>query len=199
MSATLLGPAPVATSPAGTARAASATPTRSLVQLMHETQTLHSAGRADDAVSAYRDWINGGTQPMRHVACFNLGTLLGSLGRSGEAEAAYRQALAIHADFPHARLNLGHLLERGGDHEAALAEWRAVLAGTGAKDLRVHAFNNLGRLLETLRRFPEAEHCLAESLKLDAEQPHVVQHYVHLRQKQCKWPAWQGVGELTPN
>jgi predicted O-linked N-acetylglucosamine transferase (SPINDLY family) len=27
----------------------------------------------------------------------------------------------------------------------------------------------------------------------------VVQHYVHLRQKQCAWPAWQPLGTLTPN
>jgi len=27
----------------------------------------------------------------------------------------------------------------------------------------------------------------------------VLQHYVHIRQKQCEWPVYQAVGEVTPN
>ncbi len=172
---------------------------RTLVDLMKDAQQLQDAGRADAAAVLYRAWIDAGEQPLRQVACFNLGALLGGLGRHDEAEAAYRQALALHPDFAHARLNLGHLFERRGDHEAALAQWRAVIAGSGAADVRVHALNNLGRLLETLRRYPEAEAALVQSLELDAEQPNVVQHYVHLRQKQCRWPAWQAVSKLTPH
>jgi len=61
----------------------------------------------------------------------------------------------------------------------------------------VHAINNQGRLLETLRRYPEAEACLVQSLGWQPRQPDVVQHYVHLRQKQCKWPTHQTVGEVT--
>jgi predicted O-linked N-acetylglucosamine transferase (SPINDLY family) len=136
---------------------------------------------------------------MRHVACFNLGTLLGALNRVEAADAAYRQALALQPEFPHARLNLGHLLERRGEHEAAMAQWRAVLAAAAPQELKVHAWNNLGRLLETLRRYPEAEAALRESLQLDAAQSGVIQHYVHLRQKQCAWPIYQPVGEVTPN
>lgn len=174
-------------------------PVRTLVDLVQEAQRLQQLGQVDQAVALYRDWIAEGEQAMRHVACFNLGTLLGNLGRHDEAEAAYRQALALSADFPHARLNLGHLAERQGRHEAALAEWRAVIDGQGSRELKVHAWNNTGRLLETLRRFPEAEAALTQSLLLDPAQPSVVQHYVHLRQKQCAWPAWQPVGELTEN
>jgi predicted O-linked N-acetylglucosamine transferase (SPINDLY family) len=136
---------------------------------------------------------------MRHVACFNLGTTLGALNRSAEAEAAYRQAVALQPNFPHARLNLGHLLERAGRPDTAMAQWRAVIDSGAATELRVHAWNNLGRLLETLRRYPEAEAALRESLLLDPVQPSVVQHYVHLRQKQCAWPVYQPVGEVGPN
>jgi predicted O-linked N-acetylglucosamine transferase (SPINDLY family) len=172
---------------------------RTLVELVHDAQQLQQAGQAEDAVALYRDWIAQGDVAMRHVACFNLGTLLGSLQRPAEAEVAYRQALALQPDFPHARLNLGHLFERQGRHELALAEWRAVIDSHAARDLKLHAWNNSGRLLETLRRYPEAEAALRESLLLDPAQPNVVQHYVHLRQKQCAWPAWQPVGELTSN
>ena len=171
----------------------------SLAELVTEAQRLQQAGLTDAAVDLYRQWIESGPEAMRHVACFNLGTLLGALSRTDEAEAAYRQAVALQPNFPHARLNLGHLLERGGQPDNALVQWRAVIDAGAAPDLRVHAWNNLGRLLETLRRYPEAEAALRESLLLDPNQPSVVQHYVHLRQKQCAWPVYQPVGEVGPN
>jgi len=171
----------------------------SLAELVTEAQRLQQAGQTDAAVALYRQWIDTGPEGMRHVACFNLGTLLGALNRTAEAEVAYRQAVALQPNFPHARLNLGHLLERAGNTEHALDQWRAVIAAGAAEDLRAHAWNNLGRLLETLRRYPEAEAALRESLLLDPNQPSVVQHYVHLRQKQCAWPVYQPVGEVGPN
>ncbi|MEK8048919.1 tetratricopeptide repeat protein [Ideonella sp. DXS22W] len=176
-----------------------AVPPRTLVELVHEAQRLQSAGDMAAAVQVYRDWIDTAPQAMVHVACFNLGTLLGAMNRADEAEAAYLRAIALQPDFPHARLNLGHLLERRGDTDGALAQWQAVLDGAAQADLRVHALNNRGRLLEQLRRYPEAEAELKRSLELNADQPNVVQHYVHLRQKQCEWPAWEPVGEVGPN
>ncbi len=171
----------------------------SLADLVNEAQRLQGAGQVDAAVALYRQWLQDGPPALRHVAWFNLGTLLGVLQRPAEAEAAYRAAIAQQPDFPHARLNLGHLLERAARHEPALAEWRAVIAARPAADLQVHAWNNIGRLLEQLRRYPEAEAALRESLQLDPNQPSVVQHYVHLRQKQCAWPIYQPVGEVGPN
>ncbi len=174
-------------------------PILSLPDLVNEAQRLQTSGHTDAAVALYQRWLIDGPAPMRHVASFNLGTLLGALQRTTEAEAAYRQAIALQPDFPHARLNLGHLLERAGQHDAALAEWRAVVQAKPAAELQVHAWNNIGRLLEQLRRYPEAEAALCESLRLEPEQPNVVQHYVHLRQKQCAWPVYQPVGEVGPN
>ena len=171
----------------------------SLAELVTEAQRLQQAGQAEAAVALYRDFIVEGPPAMRHVACFNLGTSLGAMNRSAEAEAAYRQAVALQPNFPHARLNLGHQLERSGRHDAAMAQWRAVIDSAAAADMQVHAWNNLGRLLETLRRYPEAEAALRASLLLDPTQPNVVQHYVHLRQKQCAWPVYQPVGEVGPN
>ena len=173
-----------------------------LAELVNEAQRLQQAGQTGAAVALYQDWLDHGplnTRHLCHIANFNLGTLLGVLNRAAEAEAAYRQALALQADFPHARLNLGHLLERAGQSEEALTQWRAVIAGNAPLELRVHAWNNLGRYLESLRRYPEAEAALRESLQLDAQQGSVIQHYVHLRQKQCAWPVYQTVGATTPN
>ena len=184
---------------APTANSRAAQPPMSLGDLVGQAGRLQQAGDVAAAIALYQDWIPTGPAGQRHVACFNLGTLLGLLNRSDEAEAAYRQAVALSPEFPHARLNLGHLLERKGAHDDALAEWRAVLDHTRERELRVHAYNNLGRLLEILRRYPEAEAALRESLLLDPEQANVTQHYVHLRQKQCAWPVYAPVGALTPN
>ena len=171
-----------------------------LAELVTEAQRLQQAGQAEAAVALYRGWLDGGAPAgMRHVALFNLGTLLGALGRSAEAEAAYREAVALQPGFAHARLNLGHLLERAGRTAEALDQWQAVLDAHAAPELQVHAWNNRGRLLEQLRRYPEAEAALRQSLLIDPEQPSVVQHYVHLRQKQCAWPVYEPVGEVGPN
>ena len=148
-------------------------PVLSLPELVNEAQRLQSQGRSDAAVALYQQWLVDGPPGLRHVAWFNLGTLLSPLQRATEAEAAYRAAIALQPDFPHARLNLGHLLERSGQHDAAMAEWHAVVAARPAADLQVHAWNNIGRLLEQLRRYPEAEAALRESLQLDPSQPSV--------------------------
>ena len=60
----------------------------SLAELVTEAQRLQQAGQADAAVALYRDFIAAGAPTMRHVACFNLGTTLGAMNRSAEAEAA---------------------------------------------------------------------------------------------------------------
>ena len=87
------------------------------------------------------------------------------------------------------------------ENEGALALWRAVHDADPAAetDLRLHALNNSARLLETQRRYPEAEALMRRSLELKAAQPDVIQHYLHIRQKQCAWPHDLAVGEVRPN
>jgi predicted O-linked N-acetylglucosamine transferase (SPINDLY family) len=175
-----------------------------LEAVMDRAQQLQGAGDTDAAARLYETWIAGTRSALRHVAGFNMGTMLSAGGRDEAAEAAYRQALSFQPGFPPARLNLGHLLERKGDHEGALAEWRQVIEDTEAVsratfDYRIHAINNSARLLETLKRLPESEALMRRSLTLKASQFDVIQHYVHIRQKQCEWPLYEPIGEVTPN
>jgi predicted O-linked N-acetylglucosamine transferase (SPINDLY family) len=175
-----------------------------LEAVMDRAQQLQQSGDTEAAARLYEVWIAHSRSALRHVAGFNMGTMLSASGRDDAAEAAYRQALAFQPGFPPARLNLGHLLERRGDNEGALAEWRQVIEDTEAVnratfDYRVHAINNSARLLETLKRLPEAEALMRRSLTLKAAQFDVIQHYVHIRQKQCEWPLYAPVGEVTPN
>ncbi|MFY9513475.1 MAG: acetylglucosamine transferase [Rubrivivax sp.] len=170
-----------------------------LPAVMDRASTLQGAGQAAAAADLYARWIDGSQAPGRHIACFNHGTLLSSLQRDDEAEQAYLRALALVPRFPPALLNLGHLLERRGDRDGAVARWQQALDNADTLEHQLHALNNSARLLETMRRFPEAEALMRRSLELKAGQFDVIQHYVHLRQKQCAWPLYETVGEVTPN
>ncbi len=173
----------------------------SLQDVMQQAQALHAQGTPDRAATLYGTWITHSNSPLRHVACFNWGTMLTAAGQHEAAEAAYQQALALDSTLAPARLNLGHMLERRGDSTGALATWAAVFDAQAlpAVDLQLHALNNSARLLEMLRRYPEAEALMRRSLALKAAQPDVIQHYVHIRQKQCAWPHDLAVGEVSPN
>jgi predicted O-linked N-acetylglucosamine transferase (SPINDLY family) len=168
-------------------------------ELLARAQVLQAAGQPAQAAALYGDWIEHNESPLLHVACFNWGTTLSAAGQEAAAAAAYERALKHSPGFVPALLNLGHLRERRGDVEGALAAWREVIDGSAAPEHRLHGLNNSARLLEIQRRLPEAEALMRQSLELDANQPDVVQHYVHVRQKQCAWPAAAPVGEVTPN
>jgi len=208
MPATTLTPASAPAAPALPEQDSVCTRARSgqmaLAELLDLAQAWQSRGFAAEAVALYADWIAHTDSPFRHVACFNQGTVLATLQRDAEAEAAYHQALALQPHFPQARLNLGHALERRGEHAAAMAQWQGVVAdtrdaGPEQRELCLHALNNLARLNEQLRHFDVAEAHMRDSLKLKPEQFDVLQHYVHIRQKQCEWPLYQPVGAVTPN
>jgi|CXWL01.1.fsa_nt_gi predicted O-linked N-acetylglucosamine transferase (SPINDLY family) len=193
-------PAPQAADPAALLEAARRGHL-TLQVLIDRAQAMQSAGQSETAAQLYQTWLAHTESPLRHVACFNWGTLLSAAGRNDAAEAAYQQALAHLPGFAPARLNLGHLLERRGAVPGALDLWRAVFDADlpATLELRLHALNNSARLLETQRRYPEAEALMRRSLELKAAQPDVIQHYVHIRQKQCAWPHDLAVGEVTPH
>jgi len=177
-----------------------------LPQVMDAASRLQQAGAADAACLLYQNWVAATDSPLRYVACFNWGAILGEQRRHADAEAVYRMALAMAPHFAQASLNLGHQLEHLGRVEEALTEWRIVYEnpnpeglGTDALSLRLHALNNAARLLEQEKRYDEAEALMVRSLKLDPRQSDVAQHYVHIRQKQCAWPVYQTVGEVTHN
>ena len=172
-----------------------------LGDLMQHTTALRAAGQPETAARLYQHWIEHTASPMAHVACFNWGTLLSSLQQEAAAEGAYRRALALVPGFPPALLNLAHLCERRGDVASALTLWQQVFdAGASVSmEHRLHALNNSARLLESERRYPESEDLMRRSLTLKAQQFDVIQHYVHIRQKQCAWPHDLPVGDVTPN
>jgi predicted O-linked N-acetylglucosamine transferase (SPINDLY family) len=170
--------------------------------LLSVTDRLTAAGNHPLVASLYRVWLGNSGSPLAHLVWYNLGATLGTLNAHPEAERAFRQALDLNPRFGHARFALGTELERQDRGAEAVAEWRRLLdsepgveaAGTPEGErLVLLALNNLGRLLENQKRYAEAEEMLVRSLTLDPSQSDVVWHWIHLRQKQCAWPVYQGL------
>ena len=172
------------------------------LELFSVADSLHAAQMPDQVIALYRDWLQATQSPLAYAVYFNLGVALGNRGDSEGAEKAYRNALHQNPLFPQAYLNLGTQLERQGRTEEALEQWRrmvSLIPPDSAETLEfvVMAQNNIGRLLELLKRFSEAEAALHDSLMLKPEQPDALLHWVHLRQKQCAWPVYRPFGNIS--
>ncbi len=158
---------------------------------------LAQAGQVLPAIGLYQLWLKESSHPLRYVAWFNLSVLLGQIKQYVNAEEACREALRVNPALHQARLNLGHHLENLGRIAEAWQAWKQVETELGTsytaetQELLLHALNNLARTLETQRQYDQAEAYLVKSLKVDANQSSVLSHYVHLRQKQCKWPVYE--------
>ncbi len=155
---------------------------------------------AIEQVELYETWIKHNELPVRYAAYFNLAVILDQQKLSEKAEQAYRDAIEIHPDFIQGQFNLGATLERQNRIEEALNQWRDIVSKyeytqLSAEDQKIYilALNSLGRVLETERKFQESEQFLTQSLLLSPEQPKVISHWVHLRQKQCEWPVYKPV------
>jgi predicted O-linked N-acetylglucosamine transferase (SPINDLY family)/predicted O-methyltransferase YrrM len=165
----------------------------SAIDLLAEVERMNSMHQPEQAIALYRKWLEHTSSPLAHAVYFNFGVLLNDSKDPVGAEHAYRQAIALKPEFIQAHLNLGSLLESGGRVDEALAQWRQILSLGSAvlaadKPLHIQTLNSLARLLEITRHFQEAEQLLSQSLALNPDQPHALQHWIHLRQKQCEWP-----------
>ena len=161
-----------------------------LGQVIQMAEQLLRTGRAQDAAGLYAVWGRGAQAAERHVAFFNQGVIHLNLGDLASAEAAYRQSLEVAPNFSQARINLGLMLERQGLFNDALAQWAQVQDDVA---MQVVALNHSARMLESRRQYAQAEDLLTQSLQLNPHQPDAIQHWVHLRQKQCKWPVMQAM------
>lgn len=151
-------------------------------------------------IDLYEVWLAHNDTPINYAAYFNLAVVLDQQKLHGKAEQAYRDSIAVHPDFLQGQFNLGALFERQSRIEDALNQWRCIIANyeyTAISDedkkIYILALNSLGRVLETERQFKESEQMLKQSLLLSPDQPKVISHWVHLRQKQCEWPVYEPI------
>ena len=152
------------------------------------------AGQSAAAVGCYKTWIVFHPQdPALYAAWFNYGTSLDQMQDHAGAIMALREALRLKPDFHQARLNLGLLLEKIGQKGPAVSQWldvsTALAAVTGdTVTHRVMALENIGRVLEASDVDTAAEDALRQRLDLRLDDK-VIQHWIGLRMRQCKWPT----------
>ncbi|WP_319585403.1 tetratricopeptide repeat protein [uncultured Desulfobulbus sp.] len=166
-----------------------------LVELVSILERWTAGGdRTNEVLELYRIWIEHTSSPLVFVACYNCAVEYAKAHDYAQAESMYRKALDHNPNFIQARINLGNCLEQQKREDEALEQWRTALATQSIslpenKALRLHALNNLGRLLETKRQFQEALSALTLSYNLDPTQQDVLYHLVPLRGKICAWPV----------
>jgi predicted O-linked N-acetylglucosamine transferase (SPINDLY family) len=155
-------------------------------QLVEEAERL--AADRGKVMQLYRGWIALHAAGHRHLfaAWFNLGAELGSAGDAAGAMQAYQAALVLRPEFAAAAINYGLQLERAGDIHAALTAWAGA---TQTDEARTSLINHRARLLERSGQLQQAERLLFASLLTVPDQADVIQHWVHVRQKMCMWPA----------
>ncbi|MBU3693250.1 MAG: glycosyltransferase [Rhodocyclaceae bacterium] len=167
-------------------------------ELMALAEQLAASGAQARAREWYEAWLAATTSPLAHIIRFNLAVLCGQLDDLPAAEAHYRAAIFAKPDFVQAWFNLGTVIERQGRKPQALVIWQSMVdhplvAPDRERDMYLMVRNNMGRVCEDLREFRKAEQHLEASLCCDPDQPKVIQHWVHLRQKQCSWPVLSGL------
>jgi predicted O-linked N-acetylglucosamine transferase (SPINDLY family) len=168
---------------------------KALAQLFGSAEAAEARGDLADAIMLYRAWIaRNPSAPLLHAAYFNYGVCLSKSGDRYGAMNALRAALGLKADFLPAHINLGRLLEDDAQAGAAVTQWLTLVAQTGMIEgnsvkHKLVALQQIGRVLEQFQQDEPAEDALRQSLAIDKAQPEVVQHWIALRQRQCKWPA----------
>lgn len=167
----------------------------SLGELVEQAQWLENQGLTEQACVAYQLWLQADRYPnLSHAALFNLGALQQSAGQTQAALMTYQLCIDRAPAFGQAYINLGLLQERIGQSEAALQTWSRYLGQRLLKtkpdtELQCTALNHIGRLQESRKRYDLAEKALEDSLRINPDQPGVIQHWVHIRQKACRWPV----------
>ncbi len=142
---------------------------------------------AERETALYTAWLGANPQaPLAWAGWFNCGIVLAQNGDLPNAITAYQNALALRPDLHCAAINLGLLHESRGQPEQALAVWHQALQPA---EVRIALQIQQGRLLEKTGRYEEAEQMLRAALISAPEQPDVLHHWVHLRQKTCLWPV----------
>ncbi len=169
--------------------------TLTVVDLLAAAANLAAAGQRDEVLELYKTWIqHNSDNPLVYAVYFNYGVVLVEASKLEEARAALGEAVRINPDFIPPYINLGLLLSRMGINNEAVVTWYQALnklAAVNPDNLSYKAtiLKNVGRVFEESRLDQSAEDALRQSLELAADQRDVIEHWIILRQKQCKWPV----------
>ena len=153
---------------------------------------LLSTASDGDSGALAQLWLGANpAAPEAFAVWFNLGVALLQSGQAAQAAVAYGNALALKPDLHEAAVNLGLALEAQGLRAEARQVWRRALPADATRQvLHMH----LGRMMEDDGQLEEAAAELRSSLLIAPDQPDVIQHYVHLRQRMAAWPVLDAAG-----
>ena len=149
----------------------------------------------DQQTELYIAWINNNAATgLTHIACFNLGSILSQHGNHHGAKLAYETGIRANPDFLPAYINLGSVLEVLGQVDAAVETWSTLVARHASVtpdsvSYKAMALRHIGRVYEGQKKSPHAETMLQQSIEIQDASYDTMQHYILLRQGQCKWPA----------
>jgi len=179
-------------------------PSMTLDQLFTMCGQAQANGQTQQALDTYKSWLETSSDPHRYMAWYNYGSLLQSIGQPQDAVIAYQHCLALQPRFPQALINLGLTLEKLGKRDEALQHWASLvslrlLKDSPDADMLVLALNHIGRVQEDLKQYDLAEQALEQSLAIKPKQKGALQHWIHIRQKSCKWPVYKELPNITHN
>jgi len=178
--------------------------TFSLGELIQAAEGLKKLGLTQQAADLYKLWIayNDGDK-LVHCAYFNHAVALRELGDMAGAINALRGCLRIEPSFGAAHINLGRALEDAGQMQHAVQQWRTYLEATEAvtperAQHKLMALQHLGRVFENAGLLQDAETVLRQAIELRPDRTEAGQHWIALRQRQCKWPILTPSDYATP-
>jgi predicted O-linked N-acetylglucosamine transferase (SPINDLY family) len=167
---------------------------------------LTQAGRPAEAQQVYQVWAKfNGEHPQRQVAYFNCAVIQSDSGDLAGAAQSLNTAIEIAPDFAPAYINLGGVLERGGQPQQGIDTWRTLVQRPGpitGKNVGfvITALKQIGRLTSDQQQPELAEAALRAALELNPDQRDVIEQFVALRLGQLEWPVvqpWDNVERKT--
>ena len=167
----------------------------SVADLIGVAGQLDSLGHKKLAAELYKTWIahNSG-DVLLHAAYYNYGVALSDIGDRPGAIMAFQECIRLKPDFQQSYINLGRVFEDSGQAGEGVTQWLKLVQNLGAvngKSIahKLTALEQTARVLEAANNDAPAEDALRQSLDINPHQTKVLQHWISLRQRQCKWPV----------
>ncbi|KQW31664.1 glycosyl transferase [Rhizobium sp. Root274] len=165
-----------------------------LGELFQVAEALSAGGQRVLAAELYKAWIAyNDSNPLLHFVYFNYSVTLRQMDDLAGSIQALQACLRINPQFGQAHINLGRAMEDSGLNLQAIQQWRSYADQTAditaeRSSHRLMTLQHIGRVMEGAGLLEEAETVLWQAIELRPDKPEAGQHWLSLRQHQCKWP-----------
>ena len=174
----------------------------SIAEVISCAGQLDSLGHKKLTAELYKTWIAHNSKDLLlHAAYFNYGVTLADIGDRSGAILAFQECIRLKPEFQQSYINLGRVFEDSGQAGEAVTQWLKLaqdLSAINGESVahKLTALEQTARVLEAANNDAPAEDVLKQSLDINSHQTKVLQHWISLRQRQCKWPVlaeWERV------